>query len=375
MTKSGIKSGIKINVENYRNKIRLRWSVSRVRYSLQLDLIYNFEGLKRADLVSSGIISDIERGNFDSTLLKYKPEKVIEPLKLLSEYKKWVVNQGFELEKNSTHYQIYKMISSWGDFRFQDLEDLLNNSPCNSTTYNIRLRILNKFFSWLIRTKKISVNPCASIEKKSPRKSSCKQREPLSGEDIEKILEAVKNDTYSSKHSTVPHSYYYPFLYFISRTGVRNQEAVGLKVKYIDLKKGIITIAEVLAMYAGKPYKRYWKDTKNYKVREIPLSDDLRDILLPQITGKEPEDLVFPSPRGSFINDRNFQDRVFKPILKGLGLQDKHLYALRHSFASRALEQGLNILSTSYLMGNNPDTMLKHYAKLINKPKSLPDLD
>lgn len=370
----GIKTGIKISVENYRGSIRLRWSYSGSRYSLQLKEEYNFEGLKNAEILKSGIKSDIDRGTFDSSLMKYKPEKTLQPDRLLSSYKLWVKTQSLELEKSGVQYEVFKMLKSWGSFRYSDIEILFDNGQCNAKTFNRRLNCLNKFFEWLLKTKRMSFNPVVSIEKKVVRKAHCDARDPFSSEDINRILEAIRNNTYSSPHSSTPHSYYYPFLYFIARTGVRNQEAVGLKVKYVDLKRKIVTIAEVYAMYAGKPYKRYWKDTKNYKVREIPIPDDLVEILVPVLRDKKPEDLVFPSPRGSFINDRNFQDRVFKPVLKGLGLPDRHLYALRHSFASRALEQGVNILTTSYLMGNNPDTMLKHYAKLINKPKDLPSL-
>jgi len=373
-TQIGIKNGIRINIEDFRGKVRLRWTYEAQRFTISLNAQYTLDNIKKAEIVANGIISDIERGVFDKSLVKYKPSKNIPTLKLKEEYKNWVSLQGYDLDKNGTHYQIFKMVDSWGNFKYSDICILLDNGLCNARTFNIRLRVLNKFFAWLLKTGKLSFNPIINVEKKVTKKSTSSERDPLSPTDVIRVLDAVKNNTFSPKFSNSPHSYYYPFLYFIALTGVRNQEAIGLKVKYIDLKRNIITIAEAFAMYAGKPYKRYWKDTKNYKVREIPLTSDLREILLPLVKDKDPEDLVFTSPRGSFINDRNFQVRILKPILKGLGLPDKHLYAFRHSFASRALEQGLNILTTSYLMGNNPDTMLKHYAKIINKPKDLPGL-
>lgn len=60
--------------------------------------------------------------------------------------------------------------------------------------------------------------------------------------------------------------------------------------------------------------------------------------------------------------------------MKALGMPDKDLYSFRHSFQSRAIQQGFSLVQTSYLAGNTPETCMRNYLHIINKPKSLPEI-
>jgi len=57
---------------------------------------------------------------------------------------------------------------------------------------------------------------------------SSSKRKPFTEGEISKILEVFKKDTFTPKGSSFKHSQYYPFIYFIFKTGVRNAEAIGL---------------------------------------------------------------------------------------------------------------------------------------------------
>lgn len=371
---SGIKSGIKITVENYRNKIRLRWTQSTNRYVLNLGLINTPKNLEYANLVSQQIISDIAADVFDPTLLKYKPKKVEvlshnQFVRLFEHWIEQVLHQN--LKASQKYLKIVKIFNSWEPFIPEKIESYLDKLGLTPYEFNKLLAIIKRFYKWLVKQRYLTVDFTLNIEKKIYRKQHDPSRQPLSGEELSLILKAVKDDVFS-KSKAFPHSHYYPFLYFLIATGVRNQEAIGLKVQYVNLEKGIVTIAEAYAMIAGKSHARHWKSTKNGKIRELPLSEELKKIISPLLIGKKADDLVFHSQKGTFINDRNFANRVLNPVLQGLNIQHRDIYCFRHSFASRALEQGLDILTVSYMMGNNPDTMLKHYAKLIHKPKNLP---
>lgn len=98
------------------------------------------------------------------------------------------------------------------------------------------------------------------------------------------------------------------------------------------------------------------KETKNGKIRVLPLTDDLKAILAPLVNGKSSDDLVFSSVSGLPIDDRMFQRRVFSVVLKGLNLPHRVLYAFRHTFGSRCIEADLNPVMTAFLMGNNVST-------------------
>ena len=114
------------------------------------------------------------------------------------------------------------------------------------------------------------------------------------------------------------------------------------------------------------------KETKNGKVRHLPFTEDLKHVLEPLIKNCNPEDLVFKSPTGLSIDDHNFQNRVFKKVLHGLGIDERVLYACRHTFGSRCIDEGVSPVMTAFLMGNNPETALRNYTHQLNIPDNLP---
>jgi integrase len=144
----------------------------------------------------------------------------------------------------------------------------------------------------------------------------------------------------------------------------------------VDVKLERILIKEVLARTVKGTHAeaRVRKETKNGKERMLPLSPELKAVLVPLLEGKEADDLVFTSPTGVAIDDRMFQRRVFKPVLRALGIKERVLYACRHTFGSRCIQEGINPVVTAFLMGNNPETALRNYTHLIDLPSSLPKL-
>jgi integrase len=62
-------------------------------------------------------------------------------------------------------------------------------------------------------------------------------------------------------------------------------------------------------------------------------------------------------------------------VLKELKLEERVLYACRHTFGSRCIHEGLTPVMTAFLMGNNPETALRNYTHLIELPKGLPSIN
>ncbi|MDO8995509.1 tyrosine recombinase XerC [Sediminibacterium sp.] len=160
------------------------------------------------------------------------------------------------------------------------------------------------------------------------------------------------------------------------KTGVRNAEAVGLRVSSLDFTLNRVVIKEVLARTVNGTHAaaRVRKETKNGKIRVLPFTDDLKGLLAPLLVGKLADDLVFTSISGKPIDDRMFQRRIFSVVLKGLNLPHRVLYACRHTFGSRCIEAGINPVMTAFLMGNNPETALRNYTHQLNIPNSLPEI-
>jgi integrase len=200
---------------------------------------------------------------------------------------------------------------------------------------------------------------------------------PLEENEIIQLLDAVKNDTYCPPASNFKHSFYYPFLKFIFYTGVRNAEAIGLRVRHVDLSNKRVEISETFARTkkGSNHAARVQKGTKTENARWLPLSDDLVGLLLKQVVNKKPDDFIFPSPRGLSIDDQMLQKRILKPVLKKLELEDRDLYAARHSFGTRAVQQGMALTDVAYLMGHTTiETAMRNYVSVSKPAVNLPSI-
>lgn len=368
-----------VSILNHKNRIRLRWRFQLERYSLNLGG-YIKTNLVHARKVAVQIEQDMLNNQFDFSLLKYKGEQVqsVIPQKAIVEYfEEWVSSyKQMDCDKNSDYFHIRNTIRKWGNFKESDILDNLNKEAFSPKTYNSRLAILKGFAAWLVKQKIWTSNPLEDVSSKRVKKTVKSERAPFNETEISAILSAFKNDTYCPKSSRYSHSHYYPFIYFIFKTGVRNAEAIGLRVGSVDLKKNLVFIHEVMARTVNGTHAgaRVRKETKNGKQRYLPLTTDLREILLPLLNGKTNEDLVFPSVNGLPIDDRMFQRRIFKPVLAQLGIEERVLYACRHTFGSRCIDAGITPVMTAFLMGNNPETALRNYTHQINIPKELPKI-
>jgi len=384
----GIVLGIKnqkgtVSVENFKNRIRLRWRYQGKRFSLSL-WHYSKVNLLEARKVALQIERDILLNSFDPNLGKYGGRgaaraggvgKIKETF--VDQFEFWVKNyKQMDCELHTNYNSTRNMLKNWGQITESNIQQKLASQKNAAVTYNRRLSILKGFIKWLVKIGSWKHNPLEDINPKRVKKPDLPKRTPFSITEIQLILDAIKNDTYSPKCSSFKHSHYYHFLYFMFSTGVRNAEAIGLRVGNIDLLNNIITIKEVLArsLVSQSSVGRIRKETKNGKVRYLPLSMDLKLILMPILKDKQQDDLVFTSPKGKAIDDKNFQNRIFKRVLRQLGIKERVIYAIRHTFSSRCIDSGLTPVQTAFLMGNNPETALRNYTHQMSIPKDLPEI-
>lgn len=369
-----------VSVERVNKYIRLRWRFQKKRYCLNL-FGYNKANLLRAKKIAVQIENDMASGSFDITVRRYKPlaAQEVEAVEksIVEHFEEWVrTYRNMDCEKDKDYNATRNMMKRWGEFNVGDVVNRMKQETFGSRIYNRRLTLLNAFFLWAERNKIVPENPLTDVLPKKVQRSEKADRKPFTVEEIRLILTAFKNDTFNLANGGYKHSHYYPFIYFLFQTGVRNGEAVGLRVQHIDLKKNLIHIKESLArtLKGTNDAARIRKDTKNGKHRVLPLPEDLKELLMPLIAGKDEDDLVFMSPTGKAIDDKMFQRRIFKKVLHHLGIPHRVLYACRHTFGSRLINSGVNPVTTAFLMGNSPETALRHYTHLTILPDSLPSL-
>ena len=261
-----------ITIEQKENRIRLRWRFQTKRYSLNL-FEFSKSNILLAKKIAQHIGHDINIGKFDSTLYSYKPNycrKIVETPEenLVQIFETWVTNyRNMDCNTDKDYHTVRNMMLRWGRFDITSVLYHFNQETFSAKTYNRRLSLLNSFFKWTTKSKLTEENPLEDVLPKKAKKIEIASRKPFSVDEIRLILNAFKNNTFSNSCSGYSHSHYFPFIYFMFKTGVRNAEAVGLRAKNIDFKNNLIYINEVLArtIKGTNAGCRIRKNTKNDK--------------------------------------------------------------------------------------------------------------
>ena len=110
-------------------------------------------------------------------------------------------------------------------------------------------------------------------------------------------------------------------------------------------------------------------------IREIPISKKLLD-LMKVLRQHCSTDYVIVSHNGKQIKPRAYQ-KSFDNLLKKLHIKHYGFHSLRHTFATRLLENGVDIKTISELLGDSSPTITLYryvHTNLENKRKAMNNL-
>lgn len=153
-------------------------------------------------------------------------------------------------------------------------------------------------------------------------------------------------------------------------TGLRIGELLALSWKDIDLEKGILTVSKTCrdGNINGKHVRISDTPKTENSRRQIPLSKTILKMLKEMKKKSKCEFVIADGEKAVFI--RSYQ-RTFELLLKKIGLPHKGIHSLRHTFATRALECGMDVKSLSEILGHkNPTITLNRYAHSLWEHKS-----
>lgn len=152
-----------------------------------------------------------------------------------------------------------------------------------------------------------------------------------------------------------PH--YYPFVLTLFRTGMREGEAVALQPGDLDLRSRHVLIQRNLA--SGLFLE---ESPKNGKARAVDLAMDLVPVLKDHLAMREAEAALsgqsvspwlFTTPDREMIRSNNFRDRVWRPLLKELGLRYRKVHAIRHTYATLMILDRASLVYVQKQLGHS----------------------
>ena len=133
-----------------------------------------------------------------------------------------------------------------------------------------------------------------------------------------------------------------PLIAFAVDTGGRRSELLRLYWQNVDLERGLVTFIK----------------TKNGEDHTLRLTERAKAVLVglgPKETGT-----VF-TYAGKAVKDNNSS---FANARKKAGVENLRFHDLRHTFASRLVQQGVSLYEVMHLTGHKSVSMVQHYAHL-----------
>ena len=140
----------------------------------------------------------------------------------------------------------------------------------------------------------------------------------------------------------------YEMYYIELATELRRGELLGLKWQDVDWKNGIIKVRRQVARVDGQIVEAPLKTKNSY--RAVSISPQAIEVLREQ-KRKTNDSYVFPSPNGGPISPDSVNN-MLKRVLERAGIPKVRFHDLRHTFATIALQNGVDIKTVSGMLGH-----------------------
>ena len=365
-------------------QIDIKGSSYRIRFTYPQGARHEFtiasvspEGWTTAIRAAQRINRDIDLGDLDDTYARYSPRhaKKLEIAKIKQLTNKslleiWEEYKARNIDRiaASTQKKKWKVFDKQLDNTPRDLLDTSNasqfidhllNTYSRGTLDALLAGTLYPAINEALKRGDIQSNDYPSVKFKSKSKSNIECFEP---EEIKAIIDGFYSNEFSHPNSKVSHSYYAPMVEFMALTGCRPSEVHALTWDDIKRKNGktIIRFNKAYTHGVLMPH------TKTREVRLFPCNEQLKQLLKQVPVIDNSNSLIFPSVNGGYIRQTNFRNRTWKIVINGLARQgriERYLkpYALRHSFITRLVREGVDVATIGALVGNSAKIILENY--------------
>lgn len=250
----------------------------------------------------------------------------------LKSFKKYLDDDGELSYLNVDKYQIRDYISL-----------KMQNNSLKNRSLNRHLSSLRGFYSYLVDNKKIEANPFSvirslKVEKKLPS--------VLSESQIKELYQykTSKDDLLDYRNQLM--------IRLILDSGLRLSELINLTLNNINFEDNMLLIR-------GKGNKdRFTFFTNETKEMFVYYLETIRNKLI-----NEDTNIVFLSKQGLPISKRTFEKMLLKIKLRDSSIK-LHPHLLRHTFATRLLEEGADLRMVQELLGHESLSTTQIYTNI-----------
>ena len=268
--------------------------------------------------------------------------------------------------------------------RVDDLQDFFNERRQNGnvkgpgglspkTLTNMR-NLLHLALDQAVKNKLMKENP---IEGVRLPKNVQREMRVLSREEQDRLIRAARQAPEPAAFGVI----------FDLFTGLRLGELCGLRWQNVDMEQGTFQVCETRnrlpnhddSIAASTTVKTVSSTKTDHSRRTVYLLDELfqdlkyykeiQDSIAAEYPGYNQEGYVFCQENGQPYEPRTYQD-LFKRCVRQAGIRDTNFHALRHTFATRSLEQGMDVVTLSRLLGHaNPSITMDKYGHALDDHK------
>lgn len=205
------------------------------------------------------------------------------------------------------------------------------------TSIQSYIRHLRAFLHWLFLEGKISEDLCRRFQLPKAKRPIV---DVLTDEEIERIFSCFSSDSFLDLRNRA-------ILALFLDSGIRLSELVSLKKRYVHLSERYCIV-----------------DGKGQKQRAVPFGINTRELLSRYAATIPMESrYFFLKDNGKPITGETLKD-LFRDLKQRTAIDRLHAHLLRHTFATRYLENGGNIYALQSILGHTSLEMVKRYLHL-----------